>query len=245
MRRQNGIVQSAIPILSGHTKRVVQQVFREVIAIRALNTIRIPASNHPTHNTSDMAVTKTKIILDLCGGTGSWSKPYVEAGYDVRLVTLPNGDVRTFAPPEDVYGILAAPPCTEFSMAKHFHGKGKYSHDFAKGLETVVACLRIIAMCKPRWWAMENPNGMLKRWMGKEQYRFEPWEFGDAYQKTTLLWGKFSPPLKTHKKPRGLKKFSMLKSKEIAPEFYGKLDRTVRRSITPHGFAKAFFEANR
>lgn len=22
-----------------------------------------------------------KIILDLCGGTGSWSKPYKEAGY--------------------------------------------------------------------------------------------------------------------------------------------------------------------
>jgi hypothetical protein len=26
-----------------------------------------------------------KIILDLCGGTGSWSKPYVNTGYDVRL----------------------------------------------------------------------------------------------------------------------------------------------------------------
>ena len=30
-----------------------------------------------------------KIILDLCGGTGSWSRPYKEAGYDVRLITLP------------------------------------------------------------------------------------------------------------------------------------------------------------
>lgn len=30
-----------------------------------------------------------KIILDLCGGTGSWSKPYKEAGYDVR------NDVKT------------------------------------------------------------------------------------------------------------------------------------------------------
>lgn len=32
---------------------------------------------------------KSKIILDLCGGTGSWRLPYKEAGYDVRLVTLP------------------------------------------------------------------------------------------------------------------------------------------------------------
>lgn len=31
-----------------------------------------------------------KIILDLCGGTGSWSKPYRDAGYDVRVITLPH-----------------------------------------------------------------------------------------------------------------------------------------------------------
>ena len=31
----------------------------------------------------------SKIILDLCGGTGSWSKPYRDAGYDVRVITLP------------------------------------------------------------------------------------------------------------------------------------------------------------
>ena len=40
-----------------------------------------------------------KIILDLCGGTGSWSKPYKEAGYDVKLITLPEYDVLTYDPP--------------------------------------------------------------------------------------------------------------------------------------------------
>lgn len=55
-----------------------------------------------------------KIILDLCGGTGSWSRPYKAAGYDVRVITLPEYDVRTYVPPDNVYGILAAPPCTEF-----------------------------------------------------------------------------------------------------------------------------------
>lgn len=29
---------------------------------------------------------KNKIILDLCGGTGAWSKPYSDAGYDVRVL---------------------------------------------------------------------------------------------------------------------------------------------------------------
>ena len=59
-----------------------------------------------------------KVILDLCGGTGSWSNPYKNAGYDVRLVTLPENDVRDYIPPKNVYGILAAPPCDQFSFAK-------------------------------------------------------------------------------------------------------------------------------
>ena len=59
-----------------------------------------------------------KIILDLCGGTGSWSKPYADAGYNVRLVTLPDFDVRTYTATNCVYGILAAPPCQAFSQAK-------------------------------------------------------------------------------------------------------------------------------
>lgn len=195
-------------------------------------------------------MSKSKIILDLCGGTGAWSEPYADAGYLVKVITLPEYDVTD---PEvqklcidlEPYGILAAPPCTEFSRAKQFHGKGNYTHDFAKGLEPVIACLKIIAMAKPKWWAMENPNGYLKRWMGKPVESFEPWEFGDKYQKKTLLWGNFETPHRTViERPRSMKKFSMLHSKEIAPEYYGKYDRTTRRSITPAGFAKAFFKAN-
>ena len=49
----------------------------------------------------------SKIILDLCGGTGSWSRPYMEAGYDVRIITLPDYDVRTYIPPDNVYGIFS------------------------------------------------------------------------------------------------------------------------------------------
>ncbi len=53
---------------------------------------------------------KDKIILDLCGGTEAWSKPYKDNGYDVRNITLPEYDVRTFKSPNNVYGILAAHP---------------------------------------------------------------------------------------------------------------------------------------
>lgn len=60
---------------------------------------------------------KDKIILDLCGGTGSWSKPYKEAGYTVKVITLPEHDILDWRADGDVvnyldnvYGILAAPP---------------------------------------------------------------------------------------------------------------------------------------
>ena len=192
-------------------------------------------------------INSDKIILDLCGGTGSWSKPYKEAGYDVRVVTLPEHDVRLYVPPENVYGILAAPPCDNFSIAKYFHGKGNYMHNFEEGLEILSACCRIILTCQPMFYAIENPaNAMMKRWMGKPDMIFQPWQYGDDYQKKTALWGRFKHP-EPHiiNKPSGLIKFSMLKSKDIYPEYYGIYNRQERRAITPPGFAKAFMEANR
>ena len=66
----------------------------------------------------------------------------MEAGYDVRLITLPDNDVRLYQPPENVYGVLAAPPCTVFSRAGWKIPKSK--KDFASGMVTVKACLNII-----------------------------------------------------------------------------------------------------
>ena len=70
---------------------------------------------------------ENKIILDLCGGTGSWSKPYKDNGYDVRLITLPEIDVRKYHLPNKVYGVLAAPPCTHFSVSGAQYWKAKDS----------------------------------------------------------------------------------------------------------------------
>jgi hypothetical protein len=189
-----------------------------------------------------------KIILDLCGGTGSWSKPYKDNGYDVRVVTLPENDVRTWKGYKglEIHGILAAPPCDNFSKAKHFHGKGNYTHDFAEGLAIADACKRIADVTSPKFFALENPDGYLKEWYGNPIYIFNPWEFGDNWQKRTCLWGYFVFPLPIAKhKPEGIIKFSMLKSKDIFPEYYGKLSRKERRAITPPGFAQAFYEANK
>ncbi len=213
-----------------------------------------------------------KVILDLCGGTGSWSKPYVEAGYDVRVITIPDNDVRTYElPKEPIYGILAAPPCTMFSDART---NAKAPRDLRGGMEIVTACLKLIWEAQYRitsdqskvsplkFWALENPwYGRLKWFLGHPKFTFSPWEFGDAYKKKTAIWGYFNEPIKTHTtetevlskeqiekhktNSQQLPKFDYMKSKDIHPEAFGILDRQARRSITPQGFARAFYKANK
>jgi len=188
------------------------------------------------------------LIYSLCDYSGEWAKPYKEAGHAVVLVDLKYGqDVRLLRKPEDsVDVVLAAPPCTEFSFAKHFHGTGNFSHNFVEGLSIVDACLRFILICQPSIWALENPKGYLRRWLGEPQLTFEPWQFGDNYRKVTDLWGQFTLPKPIIKeRPKGLLKFSQLHSVDIAPEYYGAEDRQTRRAITPAGFARAFYKANK
>lgn len=227
----------------------------------------------------------SKIILDLQGGTGAWSKNYKEAGYDVKLITLPFYDIlKTEFRGEfiifkggnqeplmvrisDIYGILAAPVCTDFSFAK---SNSKYPRDMRRAMELVIACLKIIWECQYKlptplakrtnlkFWALENPYGLLRRYLGHPAIVFNPYDFGDGYQKKTCLWGFFNipkkKPLKEYVKDyihtinpggKSLKKFDRLTTAEIHPEYYGKLTRQERRAVTPVGFAKAFFEANR
>lgn len=237
-----------------------------------------------------MQAKNKKVILDLCGGTGSWARPWKEAGYKVITVTLPDWDVTRHriidgqiqfwkkgyngwvesVKIKDVYGILAAPPCTMFSFART---NAKKPRDLKEGMACVRACLNIIWSCMEvsqdtckktlplQFWALENPyHGFLKKFLGKPTFTFDPWEFGDGYQKRTALWGNFIEPKKNptpltkemkelaktnsylHK--NNMVKFDMLASKDIHSEAFGKWDRQARRSITPAGFAKAFYKAN-
>ncbi len=200
-----------------------------------------------------------RIILDLCSGTGAWSKPYKDAGYDVRNITLPEDDVRTYKPPDNVYGILAAPPCTMFSFART---KAIKPRNLQSGMGTVIACLDIIWECQYKtksdqqrysplnFWCLENPYyGMLKWFLGNPLFTFDPYDFNHDYQKKTALWGYFKLPQKQlpliSKKQKKIAQFNsqplpkidMVKSKNIHIQ--------TRRSITPAGFAKAFYEANK
>ena len=118
---------------------------------------------------------ENKIILDLCGGTGSWSKPYADNGYDVRIIDpqewleddYGTGDVRLFKKPkEQIYGILSAPPCTHFSGSGARWWEEKGEKPLLEGLSIVDACLRIALITKPKFWVLENPVGRLKHYIG-------------------------------------------------------------------------------
>lgn len=217
------------------------------------------------------------IILDLCGGTGSWSMPWKQAGYNVRVVTLPEYDVRDIRlgdgfislrnsryfeviPTSRIYGILAAPPCTEFSVLNCIAEARE--RDEEKGMEIVNACLRVIEHCKPVFWALENPRGHLRKYLGTPRMTFQPWQYGDPWTKATDIWGNYSLPPPLYKKWEDVPKLPLYtrpnrdkpnfaylhKSawKDIPQLAYHEPTTDAEfRAMTPPGFAKAFFEANK
>lgn len=176
-----------------------------------------------------------KTILDLCGGTGAWSKPYQDAGYNVVVVTIPD-DIRLWQMPADpVYGILCAPPCTYFASSGARWDRSR--DQYLSALSIVDACLRFVAIKKPKFWALENPVGTLRRWLGAPKMYFNPCDYGDPYTKKTALWGEFNEPTKTPVEATEGSKMALL--------YGGKSEHTkTMRSITPAGFARAFFLAN-
>jgi len=210
---------------------------------------------------------RNKTILHLCADTGSDSKPYQDAGYNVILVGRSVG-VENFQPPQGVYGIIANPVCTEFSIARS-GGKARLGEE---GLFLVRHCQRIIKEAKPKFWVIENPaTGKLKDYLGEPQMIYQPYEFGSAWSKKTALWGIFNAPTKIYKNWEDVPKidgfyvrhsntkhnratgkpqmYQLHKSAfKLIAEFQGlpepKNDMEFR-SLCSQKFAQAFFEANK
>lgn len=204
-----------------------------------------------------------KKILHLCADIGSDTKPYQDsAEYEVILVGKDIG-VENYTPTDNVYGVVANPVCTEFSVAHTgFHKHG----DYKKGMEMVNHCLRIIEKCNPKFWALENPaTGRLKNFLGEPRYTYEPWEYGSPWTKRTALWGNFNIPTPIYKswddvpKNENLyirpsrKKPSMAQFHKSSIEYIEEFscfkdkveDDNGFRSLCSQGFANAFYEVNR
>ena len=198
-----------------------------------------------------------RIILDLCGGTGSWSKPYKDAGYKVINVTLPEHDVLDyddyFDYIDNIYGILAAPTCTHFSFART---TAKTPRDLVGAMELVDRCLEIIRHAVANghlvFWALENPLGHLRQMIGKPYLSFSPNEYGATYTKKTDLWGYFNLPKRNNhiltadeikRNKINARKLPTLPCDYILPEDFTAI--AAKRSMTSSHFANAFFKANK
>lgn len=208
------------------------------------------------------------IILDLCGGTGSWSQFYKKAGYGVNVITLPQYDILQTKISDDgefitfknkkywdggctvrvdaIVGILAAPPCTMFSRART---RASTPRDFAGAMAVIEVILKIVWHCRKsghlRFWALENPMGLLRQFLGNPAAQFRGWEYGDDHVKFTDLWGYFKMPIGRFKKPREFNQARYASPKSPTQYKHLKLDRAAIRAITPPGFARAFTKINR
>lgn len=209
-----------------------------------------------------------KLILSIYDFTGAWAQPWIDNGYPVMLWDKKvEGDIlderaaelwlRGYE--EYVYGVLLAPPCTDFagSGARWWKDKDKNNPEgLALSVELVEFGMFISALCPNlKFWVLENPVGRIETLVPElKEFRrmsFNPCDFGDPYTKKTILWGHFNSNLvKTPVEPE----FTTYNGKDgrivkMAPQFArtgGKSEKTKAiRSATPSGFARAFYEANK
>lgn len=207
------------------------------------------------------AIERAPLVLSLCDYSGSWSEPYLRAGFRVvrvdkqhppgihqaadNLWTVGN-DLTTFHLPWRPEIVLAAPPCTCFCRPgarwwKRQDAEGATARDVA----TFRECVKIARTAR-KYWAIENPPGRHAKLMpelGPPAWQFQPFEFGDPWHKQTYIWGtaarpfatKIVKPPPTRRTPNGRRQGRIaFMSSSWANE----------RSKTPSGFAEAFFLAN-
>jgi len=211
-----------------------------------------------------------KTILSLCDYSGNWSRPYRRAGYrvlqvDPKLEHDPKNGLLSMTVQEldnspewlewigPCHGLMIAPPCTDFSVSgvKYWAEKDRDGRT-AASLEIVDHCLSIRDKLCPVWWVLEQPVGRLHKLrpeIGKPRYHQPFWYAGFAddpdferYTKKTALYGNYNDNLP----------FAQLEGwRRSSPQgswiqsLGGSSERTKElRSMTPTGFAEAFFRAN-
>ena len=203
---------------------------------------------------------KMKVILHLCADIGSDSKIWSDNGYEVIRVGKDIG-VENFNYSGEVYGIISNPVCLEFSTARS-NGKARNPED---GMLLVRHCQRVIRECNPDWWYIENPaRGVLKNYLGKPDYKYEPWWFGSPWSKETALWGNFNIPKRLYDNWQDVPKNNKLyirptrEKPSLAFMHKSAIDKIEEftcfkdkvsddmsfRSLCSQKFAQAFFEAN-
>ena len=154
-----------------------------------------------------------RLCIDLCSGLGGFSQAFVESPdwevvrIDVERKFNPTicADVRDLSFIDIVPNysefeqitILASPPCERFSIASHTWPR----RGIRKAFEVVGQCCEIIADArdlidrKSLSYAIENPKGRLRWYLGKPSITIRQSDYGAPYRKLTDVWSSFDLPM--------------------------------------------------
>lgn len=211
-----------------------------------------------------------KCLISIFDYTGNASKPYREAGWEVMQIDIQHGvdvlewDYRSWFKGNYDYNstnsiglevvIIAMIPCTDYALsgAKHFakkdaDGTTEKSQQLVAKTKEIIDFFDGLGVLKA--WQIENPMSRIHKlnpWMGAPTLKFNPCDYAghdpipenSRYNKKTWLWGRFNMLEKKYMDP-------ISKDNPGWRQYGGKSMKTKNaRSITPLGFAYAFYKAN-
>ena len=142
-------------------------------------------------------------ILELFCGTKSFSKVAQQRGFETTTIDLDpqfnatytldilNVDLSLLDNYYDV--IWASPPCTAFSVAsmgRHWNYDRTPKTESAElGLKLLNRTIEIIKILKPKYWFIENPRGMMRKFMPLDSRHTVTYcQYGDTRMKPTDIW---------------------------------------------------------
>lgn len=204
-------------------------------------------------------------IISFCDVSGVMVEPWLAAGFECWIVDIQHprgvtkdGRLRRVGAdihelyrghwwlPQEAWLTFSMPDCTHLTISGNRWQEARGPGCVGRGLLFADACWRLHIAYGVRW-GMENPAvGRLSSGWKKPNFTFHPWEFAcyldnpedENTSKNTGLWtgNGFVNPVK-----RPVPGPHRSDCHEAPPSE----DRADIRSLTPRGFARAVFEANR
>jgi hypothetical protein len=207
------------------------------------------------------------LLISLFDYSGNASEPYRKNGWKVIQIDKKLGidimqwdyikALRESTEISDILptvGIIAMVPCTAYALCGNKHKKTperikefEISQKLVAKTKEIIDFFDRIGILK--FYQIENPMSDIhthNKWLGKIRQKINPCDFAgydpipdnSRYNKQTWLWGKFNLMEKKRLEP-------IEKDNPGWKNLGGKSERTKElRSITPKGFAYAFYEFN-
>ena len=224
-----------------------------------------------------------RVIISLFDTTGVWANPYALAGYDVRTLDINNGvDVTDFSTQymddmfgnfdgKEIYGVLAACPCTTFSNSSTRWRKDRHENtdpvESRKWIEEMWGKAAAEAKNEDGTWMYESAHAYAIALVNKtmqtlEYFRPKFWTLENPEGRIEQA-ANLPGPWRTGFQPSNFgdpytKRTLLwgnfddnLPTANVDPILGSKMhmmppsaDRAAKRAETPEGFAYAFFMAN-